>query len=361
MSSPRTVHGLAMPSHRSMSRRILLALSAVVGAATVLTGAAAAAGLSAQANGFGPASGTTNSALAWHLVKTTHAPAKRNWFGMAYDAADNYTVLFGGYNGFTSTFHSDTWSFVAGKWTPLHLATHPSGDSGLVLVYDPALKGVVAFGGEAPIGSAYYNDTWLFQHGAWTQLSPSSSPPPRSQYAMAYDTADAQLVLFGGYNGGAQELSDTWVFNGTTWAKVASTAGPEGRQFASMVYDRLTHQTLLVGGQNVTLGPTTDTWSFHAGSWTLVAGSNTQSRVHTPIASMGNGTPMYFGGQSASNSTLYNTSFEFFGGSWHMVSFANAPSPRENGGLVYDAKDGHMMDFGGGQYPVYWAQTYTLY
>jgi hypothetical protein len=361
MSNPPTRVSLPAGYHRDTLRRVILATSALAIAATVLVGATAAAGVSVRAQWSGTASASVSGPLAWHHVKTVSAPSKRNWFGMAYDAKDNYTVLYGGYNGVSGTLFSDTWTFVSGKWTALNLAIHPSGDSGLILVYDPALKGVVAFGGEAPFGSAYYNDTWLFHHGTWTQLFPTVSPPPRSQYAMAYDAADSEIVMFGGYDGSAHELSDTWVFNGATWAKVTTSTSPDGRQFASMVYDSLTHHTLLVAGTNSTIGSTIDTWAFHAGTWKLIVGSNTQSRVHTPVSAMGNGTPMFFGGQlNFTSSTLFNSSFEFFGGSWHMVTFAHAPSPRENGGLVYDAKDGHMLDFGGGTYPVYWNQTFSL-
>ncbi len=337
-------------------RRWILAGTAVLVAATMLYGASAAS----VGGGAGHAIAATHS-LHWQLVATSVAPAKRNWFGMAYDASDNYTVLYGGYDPSIPTFYYDTWVYSFGKWTELYPTNHPSAASGLKMVYDPMLNGVIAFGGESPYGGTYYNDTWLFHHGNWTQLFPTVSPSPRSQFAMAYDPADSEIVLFSGSTGGTG-FSDTWTFNGTTWARVNSVTNPSGRLFANMAYDAKSGKVILGGGINYTTGSTNTTWTFSHGAWQRLSHAGFPGRVHTPIATLANGTPFFFGGQSSysSNPLLYNTSYEFFGGKWHQVPVANAPSPRSNGGLVYDAFDGHLLMFGGGLNPVLWNQTYVL-
>ena len=46
---------------------------------------------------------------------------------------------------------------------------------------------------------------------AWTRQTPASSPPGRFQTAMAYDTANGTVVMFGGY-GTSGELDDTWTW-----------------------------------------------------------------------------------------------------------------------------------------------------
>ena len=43
-------------------------------------------------------------------------------------------------------------------------------------------------------------DTWTYNGVTWTKQSPSTSPPARSNAAMAYDPASGNVVLFGGAN-----------------------------------------------------------------------------------------------------------------------------------------------------------------
>ncbi|MCI4367326.1 MAG: kelch repeat-containing protein [Thermoplasmata archaeon] len=175
----------------------------------VLIGGAVGAPTTGHSMKIGPSANPTR--LHWHFDDTYHAPFARARTRMAYDAADNYTVLYGGYDAYPyPTFFTDTWMFKAGKWHQLSPTSNPTASTGLLLVYDPALRGVLAVGGQGPYGSADYNVTWLFNAGTWTSLSPPMSPPARSTYAMAYDNTTSERVLFGGYSGGANSRSDTW-------------------------------------------------------------------------------------------------------------------------------------------------------
>ncbi|HEV2316025.1 MAG TPA: hypothetical protein VGV89_00410 [Thermoplasmata archaeon] len=284
--------------------------------------------------------------VSWHNLGLSHAPVGRNRFGFAWDAADHRAVLYGGYNYLLNNpFLTDTWTYAAGNWTQLSPTVHPSAPYGLKLVYFPPLKGVIAFGGEALWGTAYYNDTWLFRHGNWTQLFPATSPPRRSEYTMAYDPGRQDIVLFGGTDGSSQELQDTWVFNGTTWAKLNLSFHPSGRQAASMVYDPIEGGVLLFGGSNASHGAAPGTWLFARGSWHDLRSTNTPLRVWTPVAVTANGTPVFLGGQRSN--TIYNTTYEFYAASWHMIAVASAPAVRENGAMIYDVRDGYPLYFGG--------------
>lgn len=337
-------------------QRLLLSAAGLVVVVSLLSSGSAARPIDGQSTPSSPSA----VSLAWHHVNTSAGhPSARNWFGMAYDAWDNYTVLYGGYDPNSGSFYSDTWKYVGGNWTQLSPLRHPSADSGLHLVYDPMLQGVLAFGGESPYGGTYYNDTWLFQAGNWTQLSPVRSPPARSQFAMAYDAADAEIVLFGGGQGNIV-LSDTWTFNGTTWTQVTKAVHPSGRNFANMAYDPITSQVLLAGGVNYSKGAMNDTWAFSKGSWSKIHDPEIPGRVHTPITTLPGGNPFFFGGQSNWGLTLYSSSYQYYSGAWHALRCAHAPSPRSNGGLVYDAVDGYAMTFGGGIYGSMWDETWAL-
>jgi hypothetical protein len=297
--------------------------------------------------------------LGWHSILPPTSPGARNRLGFVYDPADNYSVMYGGYTGVG--FYNDTYSYAGGKWTKLSPTKNPTAPTGLRLVYDPAFPGVLAFGGEKPYGAAYYNDTWVFHAGNWTQLHPKVSPPARSQYAMAYDVVDAEVVLFGGYDG-SNDLADTWTFNGTTWAPAYSANVPMGREQATMVYDGVTAQTLMFGGWNKTSGgPTHGTWMFRGGHWKMLTSTNTPLRSWTPATTLPNGTPIFFGGEQGGASNLLNSTFEFYGGAWHWLPLRGAPAQRANEGLTYDARDGYVVMFGGvGNYVTFLNDTWKL-
>src|SRR5580658_10471371 len=48
----------------------------------------------------------------------------------------------------------------------------------------------------------------------WRQLSPATSPSPRRGATMAYDSAQGQVVLFGGIGSSSGFQNDTWTWNG---------------------------------------------------------------------------------------------------------------------------------------------------
>ena len=52
------------------------------------------------------------------------------------------------------------------------------------------------------------------QEPDWVLKSPATSPSPHSHFAMAYDAARGEVVLFGGSDG-TSILNDTWVWDGT--------------------------------------------------------------------------------------------------------------------------------------------------
>lgn len=276
------------------------------------------------------------------------APAGRAWDRMAYDPVSGQFVLYGGFNAYIG-FYTDTWLFAGGLWAQANTSTHPTAQTGEEVVYDPTLGGVLAFGGQAMYGSAYYNSTWLWKNGAWAQLHPTVSPSPRSQYALAWDAYDKEVVLFGGLDPAGTDLSDTWVFNGTTWTQVHPGAVPDGRQFASLVYDPLDGLTVLVGGQNATLGGALGgTWAFQSGNWTLLKHNATTPDLEFMYAStLKNGTPVLFGGQPYATGVPQNVTYEFYGLAWHRVRAPHPPPAAVNGAMALDPKSGENLLFGG--------------
>ena len=111
----------------------------------------------------------------------------------------------------------------------------PQGRDGLRLAYDSARARVVLFGGRDG-GGAALADTSEWNGQSWSVVL-GPAPPARSFHAMAYDVARGRTVLFGGLSATSTNLGDTWVWNGAVWAQLAPATSPPVRALAAMAYD----------------------------------------------------------------------------------------------------------------------------
>ena len=89
------------------------------------------------------------------------------------------------------------------------------------MAYDAGHGQVILFGGQG--NGAVLADTWAWDGAKWTQLFPTTSPPPRYGAAMAYDSGHGKVILFGGYNGTGSSgfLFDTWSWDGANWTQIS--------------------------------------------------------------------------------------------------------------------------------------------
>src|SRR2546425_473890 len=222
------------------------------------------------------------SAGVWTSI-ITPSPSLRASPSMVYDAADGYVILFGGtsqsYPNPTFIFFHDTWKFQAGVWTNITVSGGPTPRAAVSMAYDAADGYVVLFGGFAPIstsgaGQAFglLHDTWKFSAGSWTNITVTPSPPARDSGAATYDAADNYLLLFGGVGGATGGLKDTWKFSSGVWTNITSSSGPSARSAPSVAYDTADGYVVLFGGANPVLGYSGDTWT-----WGPVAGTKTTS------------------------------------------------------------------------------------
>ena len=132
------------------------------------------------------------------------------------------------------------------------------------MAYDAATGQVVLFGGYN--GGAYLGDTWTYNGTTWTQQSPATSPSARDYSTTAYDAATAQIMLFGGgTNNGI--AGDTWTYNGTTWTQQSPATIPPVRDVSTMSYDTVNGQMVLFGGEGSS-GSLGDTWTYNGTTWT---------------------------------------------------------------------------------------------
>lgn len=192
---------------------------------------------------------------------------------MAYDAARGRTVMFGG----SCPTCNDTWEWDGASWTPAALSdagvTTPGRRQAAAMVYDPARRVVVLFGGFGSTGAGL-GDTWEWDGKTWMQRTPTMSPSVRGDHKMVWDDAAARLLLYGGCPASSSTPaacnSELWSFDpmgAGTWTLLSVPGGPALRRRFAMTYDTRRSSIILFGGQGTT-AYFNDTWELQNGTWT---------------------------------------------------------------------------------------------
>jgi hypothetical protein len=254
----------------------------------------------------------------WGKYGGSISPSKRHLAMTAFSPELGGVVLFGGEQAFAASPLNDTWLFRNGNWSQLHPAESPPAKSGVMswdatagvavlvldgypmqtwtfngttwtniagpdptprtlesMVYDPAIGGEFLFGGQelSSSGSAdgtYLDDVWEFTLGAWSHVYPTTSPSPRNDAKLVYDSALGAPLLYGGSSVAIVNATnvptydnDTWIYQSDSWT-LESNGTPVGRWLSAMTYDAAGEFALMVYGQNVQGATLHDTWVYHA-------------------------------------------------------------------------------------------------
>jgi hypothetical protein len=221
------------------------------------------------------------SSGAWKQLKFTAHPPALIQGGIAYDPADQATLLYGGGDS-GGTCTSATWTFSGDKWHLLKTASAPPARYVGGMAYSPANKGVLMFGGEAcnAVAPSPVNDTWLWTLSGWQQFHPTHSPPLVGLDGMASDPATDQVVLLTAMSPVAfskTHAGETWVWNGTTWTRSTSAPTPADRWGSAMAYDPALHEIVLFGGSDLegtSRANSNDAWAWTGSSWKRLAKVN---------------------------------------------------------------------------------------
>jgi hypothetical protein len=227
----------------------------------------------------------------WVEPTLSTAPSARIGPALTYDAADHYTLLFGGSSAFEpGTSYGDTWVWRYG-WYQLSPATSPPPRAAAGLAYDPTTGTAVLFGGRDNSDGGPLGGTWTWDGVAWTQQFPRVSPSPRNA-PMVYDPITQTVLLFGGLGPfddaqeGVTPYNDTWSWNGRmkTWTQLSPATSPSPRG-SSLAYDPLTRTVLLFGGDNGAGDCCNvyynETWTWNGITWTQQFPPNTLPRETT--------------------------------------------------------------------------------
>lgn len=203
---------------------------------------------------------------AWQIV-SDDAPPSRSLGGVAYDAAQDTLVLYGGSVSFENVsdetwvwdWQADTWQQFEGPGRRDHFAMAYAGD------------GIIVYGGQDTFNNEQWTDTWLWDGAieSWTQLATDGSGPVRYHYAYGYDSVRNRVLLFGGTDGG-RDYNDLYGWDlefPEGWQVLDAGTGPSPRSYARMAYHAASEMMVVFGGFTSS-GPVNETWLWNGASWT---------------------------------------------------------------------------------------------
>lgn len=198
-------------------------------------------------------------------------PSARSQQAMVYEKSSGKVLLFGGgrseVNSWDGTGISasigETWEWdpATKAWAQVTTVGSPSVRHDSAMVWDSTRNLAVLFAGmqtDIPGASGVpKQDTWEYDPATktWTDRTTSGSKPSqRYGHGMAYDTARAKVVMFGGWdiNSGGSK-NDMWDWDPATASWKQRLAGtesniPTARIYASMMWNETQARLLLVAG-----------------------------------------------------------------------------------------------------------------
>jgi cysteine-rich repeat protein len=289
---------------------------------------------------------------AWVDEPNRERPRGRYGAAIAYDPERREVIMFGGKDSVREEL-GDTWCWRDGQWTELAPATSPPARGGAVFGFDPSSQQLVLFGGGpggADASPYVYGDTWTWDGETWTELLPSTPPPPRRNAAMAMDPVHGRLLLFGGGGGdnpvelGRTPLADTWAFADGEWIALAPTTVPPARKHHAMATDPLRHELVLFGGNTIggSGGHMADTWAWTGDDWIAkTPPASPSARAHHAMAfDASRGVVMLSGGRGAAAGP---TSWTWNGTTWTEIAVAAAPAAMHYHGMAYDPRRARLV------------------
>jgi len=201
----------------------------------------------------------------WTKKSPPNSPSRRSSYGMVYDAAREQVVLFGGYDETSpSADRNDTWTWDGSNWTEVTPATQPPARYYPAMTYDPTSKEVVLFGGYHQ--GVSLGDTWTWNGTNWTEKAPEPRPIARYAPAMAARSGSGGAVMFGGSpDAYLEQLDETWAWNAGGWTRQSPASSPPPRHESDLAYDSGRQETVLFGGRFDYSGTLSDTWVYKEG------------------------------------------------------------------------------------------------
>ncbi len=288
----------------------------------------------------------------WQAAAPATAPGARLDGGMTYDPVSARTILWGGGK---TTFGNwnDTWAYDGANWSQLAPTASPSARSGIQLVADTLRGVIVMYGGLSAsfFGGPSIDETWEYDGTTWTQVFTAHSPGGLGWYGMAYDSARARTVVYGGLpnNFFPLDVADTWEYDGVDWTHVVTANSPGPLENCGMCYMPSIGKTVVYGGIDVQIGGTTTTWGYNGVNWVALPSIGGNPGVRTMprmVYDTDRGVCVLHGGMDPNNGTPFNDTWEYDGAQWTQ-RVGTAPAARRGQGFAFDGAHHAGVYFGG--------------
>jgi hypothetical protein len=295
------------------------------------------------------------------------SPPPRYGSVYVYDAAIGKVVMYSGTECLPD--YDDQWLWDGTAWTQIDLGDKfPPQRTYAGMSFDTGRNESVMFSGVRE-GCSFLWDTWTWNGANWKWVHSPDNPAPRAWAMMAYDPDRAVTVLFGGRRYNFQELNDTWLFDGQRWTQVFPAQKPAGREAAAMAFDSVSHKIVLFGGYNGS--QLSDTWSWDGTNWTQEQPTTSPpGRIYFSMTRDAQGQPVFFGGANVAGNVepvALNDGWRWNGNSHIWEAVEPGPGARFAAGMGYDARSQSIILFGGlvsalgGQLNDTWAFDGTLW
>jgi hypothetical protein len=198
----------------------------------------------------------------WNILQPQASPSPRAGHATCYDSARNRLVLFGGYNCCPPNRLGDTWEWDGASWLPASPVNTPVARALHAMAYDAARQTTVMFGGDALQSPYYLADTWTYDGSDWLQQAPGPQSA-RYGHAMVYDSSRSLVVMFGGRDAASSlsYLQDTWTWDGTGWSPATTSYMPTPRRYHAMSFDSGRGSVVVHGGDDAS------GWIGTLGTW----------------------------------------------------------------------------------------------
>ncbi|CAN5623993.1 hypothetical protein BH09MYX1_BH09MYX1_47800 [soil metagenome] len=200
--------------------------------------------------------------LDWTPNAWTTGPQAREHATLLFDQTAKAAYLLGG-TGYKPQFKpiDDNWRFdvptsVWTAWTPTgdvpaqgYSRREARIDEGAFYMYGGASGFDVTEKGDPDLYRVKPSDPTK----AFTRLTSTNPPPPRSLHVFAYDAAQTRVVVFGGYSPDTQSmLDDAWIgaISGdtVTWTELAKTGAPPPRYGSFTAFDAPSRRLFIFSG-----------------------------------------------------------------------------------------------------------------
>jgi cysteine-rich repeat protein len=288
----------------------------------------------------------------WRGVSDPPPPLREG--AMTYDSDRKVMVLTGGRTA-TGVVNDHVWEFN-GEWVDRgSVAAMARRDHSMV--YDTYRKKTVVYGGTSTISGLDLDDVWEYDGQQWAQnLAPS--PPARSKAAASYDEVRHRMVLFGGRMN-AVPVAETWEFDGTIWiARTDLTIQPPAAADHSLHFDATANVVVEIAADADSPFGQLQSWLFDGQTWTRATTTNAAFNRHGQavafdrsrnVAVMFGGTP-----RDSQSSDIVRWEVRSNGNvqQWRQLTVTLNPSAKFGMSSSFDIRRGTLVMFGGGPVPL---------